>query len=167
MGSDIDGSGNTIKRPYGTTDEYISAFFSDDQYTINITSTGLDPLLPTVHPLLSASAADKSSTFNGFTGELDIPKVKVDGKLYTARLTRQYPTPSDVYKFELSELSQYGPEETADPFQATYNPVNRQVLIPRVTDAGSGNAFSVVMQYHPAADGNAEWLEAIAITPIK
>jgi len=155
---------------YSTTEEYVAAFpFSDDQYTINVTGTGLDPLspIPPLHPLLSTSAIEKSSTFNGFSGELAIPKVKVDGKLYAAHLTRQYPTPSNTYKFALSELSQYGPEETADPFQATYNPANRQVLIPRVTDAGSGNAFSVVMQYHPAADGNAEWLEAIAITPIK
>jgi hypothetical protein len=41
------------------------------------------------------------------------------------------------------------------------------VLMPRVTDAASGNAFSVVMQYHPAANGNAQWLQAIAITAIK
>ncbi|MGJ0490316.1 Ig-like domain-containing protein [Methylobacter sp.] len=153
---------------YGTTQEYITAFpFSDDQYTINVTGTGLDPLLPAVNPLLSASAIEKSSTFNGFSGELNIPKVKVDGKLYEARLIRQGPFSGNTYNFALIDLNELGSEETADPFQATYNPANGQVLMPRVTDAASGNAYSVIMQYHPAANGNAQWLQAIAITAIK
>lgn len=160
VGSDKDENGNTISRPYETTQEYISAFYSDDQYTINITGTGLDPLL-------SASATERSSTFNGFTNELNIPKVKVDGKFYEARLVRQGPSSGDTYNFALSGLNELGSGEVADPFQATYNPANQQVLIPRVTDAASGNAYSVVMQYHPPVDGIAEWLEAIAITPIK
>jgi VCBS repeat-containing protein len=160
IGKDTDGDGNTITRPYATTQQYLSTFFSDDQYTIKVTGTGLDPLL-------SASAIEKSSTFNGFTSELNIPKVKVDGKLYEARLMRQEPFSDNTYNFALSALNELGAGEVADPFQATYNPANQQVLIPRVTDAGSGNAFSVVMQYHPPVNGIAEWLEAIAITPIK
>ncbi|WP_027158901.1 Ig-like domain-containing protein [Methylobacter luteus] len=150
-----------------TTQEYISSFYSDDQYTINITSTGLDPLLPTIHPLLSPSAIEKSATFNGFSGELNIPKVKVEGKLYAARLVRQAPFSGNTYKFALIDLNELGSGETVDPFQATYNPANGQVLMPRVTDAANGNAYSVIMQYHPAANGNAQWLEAIAITAIK
>jgi VCBS repeat-containing protein len=155
-------------KSYGTTQEYVTAFpFSDDQYTINVTGTGLDPLSPTLHPLLSTSAVEKSATFNGSVGGLDIPKVKVDGKYYEAYLVRQGPSSGDTYNFALSSLSELGSGEVADPFQATYNPANRQVLIPRVTDAANGNAFSVVMQYHPPVNGIAEWLEAIAITPIK
>ena len=148
-------------KTYETTEEYITVFpYSDDQYTINITGTGLNPLL-------STTAGAKSAKFNANTGELNIPKVRVLDKLYEARLIRQNQFANNVYNFALSGLRDLGPEENADAFQATYNPANQQVLIPRVTDTASGNAYSVIMQYHPGANGNAEWLEAIAITLIQ
>lgn len=139
---------------------------SDDQYTVNITGTG-------IHPLLSPQAATRSSTFNLETGELNIPKIRVLNDLYQINLNLQA---SDTVvrrankdkslKFDLSAINLLG-NENPDAYQATYNPDNNEVLIPRVTDINSGNAYSIILKYHAATDSAEQWLELINATEIK
>lgn len=170
VGKDAEGKPKT----YVTTEEYIFAFpFSDDQYVINITGTGLNPLL-------SEAAAARSAAFNANTGELNIPKLRVLDKLYDASLTLQKQlvervakqsargaSDHNTLKFVLRGIEGLDPKEIADAFQATYNVSNQQLIIPRVTDTVSNNAYSVIMQYHPELNGKAPWLEVIEATLIK
>ena len=150
---------------YKTTEEYISAFpYNSGQYTINVTGTGLNPLLSTM--ALAASA-----TFNMDTGVLNIPKIRIVDKLYGANLILQNQpagTANSNLKFNLLSTPELGFGVVADAFQATYNTVNQQLTIPRVsTDKEGKNAYAVILQYHPEAGGNFAWLEAIKITPIQ
>jgi hypothetical protein len=161
-GKDADGKAKT----YTTTEEYITAFpYSDDQYAINITGTGKNPLLAT-------TALARSAAFNANTGELTIPQLKIADTLYNANLALQNQPLSNApnarsarsssgLRFTLSGIQGLKPEEIVDTFRATYNRVNQQLLIPRVTDTVSGNAYSVVMQYHQEINGKPAWLEVI------
>ncbi len=150
-------------KSYSTTEEYISVFpNSDDQYAIKITSTGLDPLLSEV-------AAVNSATFDSNTGTLAIPKVRVNDQVFKATLnlqTQKARSANNTLRFTLSDIGALNLKEMLDAYRATYNPANQQVLIPRVTDTNSGNAYSVIMQYHAEKNGKA-WLEAVSIKAIQ
>jgi VCBS repeat-containing protein len=158
----VDGDGNAIfkDKKYTTTQEFISIFpKSDDQYSIKITGTGL-------HPLLSEDAKAKSSTYSFGSGALIIPKVRVLDQLYSADLNLDKSVARSAnkngnLKFDLSSLNSLNVEIDSDAFQATYNPSNQQVIIPRVTDVATDNAYSVIMQYHPATGSKGQWLELI------
>ncbi|MDO9140462.1 MAG: VCBS domain-containing protein [Methylobacter sp.] len=147
-------------KSYTTTEEYISAFpFSDDQYTINITGVAINPL--------DSTTAGRSATFNSTTGVLNIPRVRIAETLYSADLTlqpqstgRSANTDANL-KFALTGIEGLAPEQIVDAFRATYNRINQQLMIPRVTDTVTGNSYSVVMQYHQETDGNPVWLEVI------
>ena len=159
-GFDEGGNAKFKSKKYTTTREFISIFpKSDDQYSIKITGTGL-------HPLLSEEAKAKSSTYSFGAGALIIPKVRVLDQLYSANLNldksvARSANKSGNLKFDLSILNSLNVETESDAFQATYNPGNQQVIIPRVTDVATDNAYSVIMQYHPATDGNGQWLELL------
>ncbi len=165
----LDGEGKA--KSYPTTEEYYMHYpWSDDQYTIQITGTG-------INPLLSSTAAAGSATFNALTGELYIPKIRIGDALYEANLllqnspagTNALTTNSNSknsLKFALSFLKRLTSNTIADEFQATYDSAKQQVIIPRVTDTINGNSFntppnaySVIMQYHPEVIGSAQWLE--------
>ena len=150
---------------YTTTEEYISVFpYNSGQYTINITGTGLNPLLEKM-------ALAGSATYNMDTGVLNIPKIRIVDKLYGANMKLQNQPAGSAntnLKFDLINIQELGFGVVADAFQATYNPVNQQLIIPRVsTDKEGINAYAVILQYHPEAGGNFAWLEAIKITQIQ
>jgi len=161
LGKDADGKAKT----YATTEEYVTVFpYRDDQYAINITGTG-------INPLLSVTAA---ATFSATTGVLNIPQVMISNAPYSVSLTLQNQpvtlnapiangaaSTSSLLKYTLSGIQELDPTKIADAFHATYNPANQQLLIPRVTDTVSGKAYSVAMQYHPAVGSNPPWLEMI------
>ena len=160
-----DASTPSVPKLYTTTEEYISAFpYNSGQYTINVTGTGLNPLL-------SNMALAASATYNRDTGVLSIPKIRIVDKLYGANLKLQNQPASGTntnLKFDLLNIQELGFGVVADAFQSTYNPVNQQLIIPRVsTDKEGINAYAVIMQYHPEASGNFAWLEAIKITQIQ
>ncbi len=162
-GEDENGNAKTVDKKYTTTHQYISVFpKSDDQYSIKITGTGLNPLL-------SEEAKTKSATFSYDSGELTLPKVRIFDQLYSANLTVEKISAkrSSNLSFALSNLNSLNMDEDSDAFQATYNPGNQQVIIPRVTDATSGKAYSVIMQYHPATENISQWLELIGYELIK
>ncbi len=152
------------KKSYETTSQYISVFpNSDDQYAIKITSTGLDPLQ-------SDQAAASSATFNAKTGELAVPKVFISGQSFEATLnlqSQQARDGSNTLKFILSDFGAKNLESALNSFRATYNSQTQQVLFPRITDTSTGNAYSVIMQFHAASNGNPDWLEVISFTEIK
>lgn len=141
---------------FETTEEYISAFpYSDDQYSITITGTGTEPLL-------SDEAAAKSATFDPDSGELRIPKVRVNEELISAKLYLQGKSARNGnggLKFGLTEKNILSIEES-DPFQATYDPANQHVKIPRVSILG-GEPYSVTLKYHN--QNNVEVIEATQI----
>lgn len=148
---------------YTSTEEYISVFpVSDDQYTIKITGTGL-------HPLLSEAAQASSATYNPATGQLVLPKVRVYNELYSAKLKPENSTISDKTKlvFVLDSLDSLGSDNVTDNFQATYDPNNRQVIIPRVSDTSSDDAYSVILQYFPAANGKKASFEVLSFILIQ
>lgn len=151
-----------------TTEEYITAFpYSDDQYTIKITGTGRDPLDPT----LPTTTAAGSATFNAASGELNIPKLQILDKMYAARLSllNQAATANarSPFNFALSDIQALSPKEITASFQAVYDSGNQRLLIPRLIDTVTGNAYFVAMQYHQEVDGKAQWLELIDLTLIR
>jgi len=148
---------------YTTTEEYIvPSPFSDDQYTIKVTGTGL-------HPLLSNAAQAASATYDPTTGALILPKVRVYSELYSAKLKPQDATITDKTKliFVLDKLDSLGSNNVTDNFQATYDPNSKQVIIPRVTDSSDGKAYSVILQYFPAANGKIPYFEVLSFILIK
>ncbi|NOQ65216.1 MAG: hypothetical protein GQ582_11955, partial [Methyloprofundus sp.] len=156
-----DGSPGAIKS-YAVTEEYITVFpFSDDQYAIKITGTGLEPLL-------SERAAASSATFDSSTGTLSIPRVRVNEESYTATLDLQTPqarSENSPLKFVLSELGTSDLDSVLKTYRATYNAETQQVLIPRVTDTASGLAYSVVLSFQD--NDNGAWFEVVSIKEIK
>ncbi|MCK5829557.1 MAG: VCBS domain-containing protein [Methylococcales bacterium] len=159
-GKDSDGNIQFKPKKYTTTQESSFVFpKSDDQYSIKITGTGLNPLL-------SEEAKAKSATYAMNIGELMIPKLRIVDQLFSANLSLEKPVTRNANKennlmFGLSNLRSLSVDEDSDAFQATYNPKNKQVIIPRVTDLNNGNAYSVIMQYHPAGGGKDQWIDVI------
>ncbi len=164
-GEDDEGNPKFKDKKYATTQQFISIFpKSDDQYAIKITGTGL-------HPLLSEEAKAKSSTYSFGSGELKVPKVRILDQLFSAnlkleKLITRSANKSETLKFDLSSLKSLSIDDS-DAFQATYNPDGQRVVFPRVTDLANGNAYSVIMQYHPATESKEEWLEVIDYELIK
>ncbi len=150
---------------YTTTEKYISASpYSDDQYVIKVTGSG-------VHPLLSAEAQLKSATYNPTTGEFIIPKVRVFNELYEANLKPEDSTTTNAdkntLKFVLNKLNSLGTIDLTNSFQATYDSSTQQVVIPRVTDTSDGKAYSVILQYFPPANGKIALFEVTSFILIK
>ena len=144
-------------KTYNTTEEYISVFpFSDDQYTINVAITDQDPLSSEV-------ATAKSATFSVDSGVLKIPRVRAYGEVFEATLNQQNKqarsTNEEALKFVLSELGELSIDEVVDAYRATFNEEKQQVVIPRVTVSETDEAFSVILQYYPAENGNDAWFE--------
>ncbi|WP_432742805.1 Ig-like domain-containing protein [Methylobacter sp. G7] len=163
-----DASAPSKKKTFTTTEEYITAFpYSDDQYTIKITGTGRDPLDPT----LPTTTAAGSAAFNATSGELNIPKLQILDKMYAARLSLlNQAAPANArgpFNFALSDIQALSPKEITASFQAIYDTKNQRLLIPRLIDTVSGNAYFVAMQYHQEVDGKAQWLELIDLTLIQ
>lgn len=153
-------------KKYTTTQQFISVFpKSDDQYSIKITGTGLNPLL-------SEEAKAKSATYELNFGELKIPKVRVNDQLYSANLSLDKSIARNAnkggnLKFNLSSLNALNTQDGSDAFQATYNSKNQQVIIPRVTDLVNNTPYSIIMQYHPATEVKGQSLEVINYKLIK
>ncbi len=159
LGKDAKGEAKS----YTTTEEYISVFpNSDDQYVINVTRTGRNPLL-------SAQAKSRAATYDSSTGDLIIPRVRVSEEIVQATLSlaRQARSSESAMKFILSEIDTLSIDEVVDVYRATYNPENQQVIIPRVAVVDTGKAYSVIMQYYPVVDGKAAWFEVVNIEEIR
>ena len=148
-------------KSFETTKQYISVFpNSDDQYSIKVTGTG-------INPLLTPEAKTKSSTFSG--GNLHVPKVMLSGYLFGAQLTQQSSGARSFntsLRFKLSNIASLNSGVTPDIFQATYDENSLLVTIPRVTDLETGIAYSVVLQYHRSATGRDDWLDVYSATVI-
>ncbi|MCK5354859.1 MAG: VCBS domain-containing protein [Methyloprofundus sp.] len=161
-GRDIDSLGVEFVRPYTTTRQYISVFpNSDDQYAIRITGTGLNPLL-------IEEAAARSASVYLEAGTLEIPRVRVGKDTYRATLEldkRAQKSNDNTLNFILSDLEALSVEEVVDAYRATYNPEDKTVMIPRVTDSNTGKGYSVILQYH--ANKDKAWLEVISVQEIK
>ncbi len=151
---------------YTTTKEYIAAFpNSDDQYTINIdilrkNNTPIPPLMPSDQQLALFSTTRRS---------LKIPQLRIADKLYTVDLTQQTMSRStnSPIKFNINSLNALAVKTQASSYQATYNPENQQVMLPRVIVDETREAYSVILQYHPERDNSAAWLSVIQAEAIQ
>ncbi len=151
------------RRTYTTTQQYITAIYSDDQYAIKITGTG-------INPLLSDTAELRSTIFNPDLGKIEIPAVRVEKSIYKAILEleeKQTRSSASSFKFNLAELDELGVEDVVDAYRATFNPLNQQVVIPRVTDTSSGIGYSVVLQFHADTEAEKAWFTVVSVTEIQ
>jgi hypothetical protein len=84
VGSEEGSLGIITQRPYKTTSQHVIAFpYSDDQYAIKITGTGLNPLN-------SEEAIARSASYDPATGNLRIPKVKIADQYFNADKMKLY-----------------------------------------------------------------------------
>ncbi|MCK4492750.1 MAG: VCBS domain-containing protein, partial [Methylococcales bacterium] len=157
-GKDKDGEDTLFK----IVNERISSRFSDDQYIIKVTGTGLNPLL-------SEKALVGSAAFDPESGTLIIPKINIFNDLYEAKLSLVASTSSDekALNFGLNKLSPLPESDGVSSYHATYDSNNKQVIIPRVTNKSDGKAYSIILQYLPAANGKPAVLKVISIILIK
>ena len=126
-----------------TTEEYTVAFpYSDDQYTIKATRTGVNPL---------AVMSPDSTTFDAAGRLVSIPKIRVFDQLYTAELQQLSPQgdPDASANFEIISLQPLDEALSASSDQAVYDSAKGVVNIPQVIDLQSGVAYSVELQYQP------------------
>lgn len=147
----------TETKTVNTTQEYIVAFpYSDDQYSISATGTGVSPL--------SVKSAD-AAIYDPEVKSLEIPSIRVMDNLYSAELSLQEPTERNsldsAQKMVLMAIEQLDVELAGDPYQATYNPATNQVHLPQVIDKSTGEIYSVFLLYHGPSEGNNGWLEII------
>lgn len=152
------------RKTYTTTQQFITAFpYSDDQYAIKITGTG-------INPLLSDNARVMSTTFNPELGKIEIPAVRVENRVYKATLElegKETGSSDNSFNFNFADVDELSVEEVVDAYRATYNPANQQVMIPRVTDTSSGIGYSVVLQFHADSEGTKTWFEVVSVTEIQ
>ncbi|MCK5727895.1 MAG: VCBS domain-containing protein, partial [Methylococcales bacterium] len=157
IGKDKEGQDSPFKIVNGR----ISSTFSDDQYTIKVAGTGLNPLL-------SEKALVDSALFDASVGRLIIPKVNIFNDLYEAQLSLVASTSGeDELNFSLNKLIPLPESDDVSSYHATYDSNNKQVIIPRVTNKSDGKAYSVILQYFSAVNGKPEVLKVISIILIK
>lgn len=147
----------TETKTVNTTQQYIVAFpYSDDQYSISATGTGISPLT-----VKSVDAA----VYDPEVKSLDIPSIRVMDNLYSAELllqeTGERSALDDAQKMVLMAIEQLDAELAGDPYQATYNPATNQVHLPQVIDKSTGEIYSVFLLYHGPSEDNEGWLEII------
>lgn len=160
--SGLDTDGLTSKT-YTIVREFLTVFpYTADQYAVKVTGTGVNPLLSVQAKASSSfySTTLSGSTFSSNFGTVSIPKVRVGNDLYQVELSQ---TQASKANFSITYMSQLPPDNAVDPYQATFNPANNQLLIPRVTDEVTGLAYSVIMTYHPTG----QWLELSKLTLIQ
>mgnify|MGYP005623847407 FL=1 len=153
-------------KSYATTEEHIVSFpYSDDQYAIKITGTGL------INPLNSKQAIARSSIFDSNTHTLHIPRVRINENIYAANLQQGLEDRSteNGINFILTDIEELSIEDVVEPYRATFNPNPKvlQVMIPRVTHKISGIGYSVVLQYHVATEDATAWFDVISIEEIQ
>ncbi len=160
VGRNAEGETQTFE----TIRQVISSNFSDDQYAIRITATGRPPLL-------SREAAEQSSQFNNLSGAVTVtvPEIRIGNTGFTAELEllEQIQSATQNLNFGIKKVQPLTGAAEVNPFRATFNPANNQVVIPRVTDQASGKAYSVILQYHAAQNGQPERLELIEAKEIQ
>ncbi|MEQ1637998.1 MAG: VCBS domain-containing protein [Methylococcales bacterium] len=141
-----------------TTDEYIAVLpNSDDQYTFQVTRSGVSP------------AATKSfkddAVYSARTGTVDIPKVRVDDQLFSVQLqqTATGKSANNMPSFGIRASQPLSEPLSADALLGTYNPANNIVKLPKVTVQATDKAYSVDLRYKP----NTQTLELLSATPVK
>ena len=128
-----------------------------DQYSISITSTGVNPL---------KSTRTLASSFNTLTNVLLIPDIQIGDANYAAELSLQTSTKrSGNFKFDLVNMAKLE-AELKNNIPATYNPVTNRVRIPKYVDH-FGVAYSVDLLYHPAQNGQDFYLELMKMDIIE
>lgn len=156
----LDAEGKT--KTYSTTEQGAIVFpNSDDQYTIKVTGTGLNPLQ-------SETALERAAIYD--TEQLLIPSVRIGKTAYQATLDKQDQgarSAESPLKFVLADIEALSVDQVVDAYRATYNPENQQVLIPRVTDTETGIGYSVILQYHAASEGSNAWFDLVSATEIQ
>ncbi|MEQ1620666.1 MAG: VCBS domain-containing protein [Methylococcales bacterium] len=164
-----------------TTRQYISAFpNSDDEYALTVSNTGKKPLAVnnvSGSPASAAAAPYAPSqalpTLNESKHQLVVPKVRIFNDLYSATLSYQGSivkksfNPSEEVRLSLKKISGLSEALSGDPYQATYNPENNQVVLSRILDTKSGEFYSAVFKYHPPEGKKPLWLEAVSVTLVQ
>lgn len=133
--------------------QFIAVFpESEDQYTMKISHSGASPLL---------QSSPDEVTYNSVTGIANIPKVRVNGQLYTVQL--QQGILNSAMAFDITNMLSLNETQFANPYIGTYNPANYIVDLPKVRVEQTGVLYSVKLLYHP--DSNT--LEFLTATPIQ
>jgi VCBS repeat-containing protein len=155
-----------VTKAITTTDEYIVVLpNTDDQYTISISSTGINPLAsPAVRSASYFAAASKNRS--AVTNKVIIPEIRILDKLYEVVLN-QIETIDGKFHFEVASTTASPADLITTTTQSSYNPMTERVKIPKLTVESSGLIYSVELQYYPAANGQDAYLELIGLTPIK
>ena len=98
---------------------------------------------------------------------MKIPKIRIGEQLFSANLELRSSVAGQPLLYSVADIAALGLDAIADAFQATYNPSNQQVIFPRVTVNATGDAYSVILQYHAATANTAAWLEVVQATLIQ
>ncbi len=176
-GESIFEAGKEIK----TTQQFISVYpNSDDEYALTVSNTGKKPLAVNNVSSSPASAAaapyaptQALPTLNESKHQLVVPKVRIFNDLYSATLSYKGSiatksiNPSEVVTLNLKTISGLSEPLSGDPYQATYNPENNQVVLSRILDTKSGEFYSAVFKYHPPQGKKPLWLEAVSVTLVQ
>lgn len=140
----------------GTTEEFIVAFpFSDDQYTFSVTRTGADPF---------AVLAPNGTVFDAVGRKVSVSQIRANNQVYAVELEQLVTAQSAEAPatFAIQSIKLLDEPLSADPYLATYNPVNQIIKLPQVVDSQSGALYSVEMLLHPA-NNTLTLLKAVAI----
>lgn len=151
----------TETKTVNTTEQYIVAFpYSDDQYIISATGTGVSPL---------SVKSENAAVFDSQVKSLHIPSIGILGKNYSADLDLEERirerSANKGPKLALRTIKQLDDKLDGNPYQAMYNPANNEVYLPQVIDNSTGMVYTVDLLYHGPSQGNQEWLEVIGIVP--
>ncbi|MFK5986423.1 MAG: hypothetical protein QM479_13505, partial [Pseudomonadota bacterium] len=138
-----------------------------DQYTISITGTGINPLAsPAVRSASYIKASDKTQRSTTPIAQVIIPQIRIGDNLFDVVLN-QLESKGGELQFELASSIILPDALITTAIQPAYNPVNHRVKIPKLTIQSNGDSYSIELQYYPAVEGKAAYLELIGMIPIQ
>lgn len=123
--------------------EYLTAYYSDDQYSFRITRTGADPFA-VIQPL--------NSTFDSTGRVANVPQMRINNQLYSLNFKQlSAVSNNDPMTFGIQSYELLDAPLVSNSYLPTFNPANNIVRIPQLV-LDTGAAYTVELLYQPLSN---------------
>ncbi len=123
--------------------EYLTAYYSDDQYSFRITRTGADPFA-VIQPM--------NSTFDSTGRVANVPQIRINNQLYSLNFKQlNAVSNNDPMTFGIQSYELLDTPLVSNSYLPTFNPANNIVRIPQLV-LDTGAAYTVELLYQPLSN---------------
>lgn len=138
----IDEEGVVTIEEEATIKQHIIIFpRNDDQYLIEVSRTGINPL--TDHSVPSALLKD---------GNFMIPKLRIDNALYAVNFNLKNSNNSATIKLDLTGYQKLDEALTGEQLMATYDSSSNLVRVPKYLNEQTQELYSMIFFYNPVIE---------------